>query len=169
MTTNDLFWLAGLLEGEGSFMHGPPSSPNSPRIAIQMTDEDIIKKVSTFFGVKYHRVKSPKSSAYKPIFVCTVVGKRAINLMLSLKPLMGSRRASKIDGILSSPNTSYRTLTKEAKEALLQDYFSNTLSRKELAAKYNISYSWCCRIIKRVPSDLNRNLQEPQSCALPLS
>ena len=34
----ELHWLAGLLEGEGTFMTGPPSSPGLPVIAVNMTD-----------------------------------------------------------------------------------------------------------------------------------
>lgn len=41
-----LLWLAGLLEGEGSLIPGPPSYPNSPIIAIQMTDEDVVAKAA---------------------------------------------------------------------------------------------------------------------------
>jgi len=48
----DIAWLAGLLEGEGSFLLDNRSakrfkvstSPPFPFIKIQMTDEDVIKK-----------------------------------------------------------------------------------------------------------------------------
>jgi hypothetical protein len=36
-----LIWLAGILEGEGSFMKGPPSSPNRPVISMVTTDIDV--------------------------------------------------------------------------------------------------------------------------------
>ena len=53
MIARDLYWLAGLLEGEGSFMRGPPSRPNMPAIAIQMTDEDVIQRVAQLWAVCY--------------------------------------------------------------------------------------------------------------------
>ena len=34
LSLTELHWLAGLLEGEGSFMAGPPSSPGLPIIAV---------------------------------------------------------------------------------------------------------------------------------------
>jgi hypothetical protein len=48
-----VLWLACLLEGEGSFMAGPPSHPNSPIIAVQATDEDVVAKVAQVFGVSH--------------------------------------------------------------------------------------------------------------------
>ena len=53
MTELELVWLAGLLEGEGAFLHGPPSAPNQPRIALNMTDLDVVERVSKMFNVKY--------------------------------------------------------------------------------------------------------------------
>ncbi len=43
----ELHWLAGLLEGEGSFMVGPPSDPRRPAIAVQMTDEDVMRRIES--------------------------------------------------------------------------------------------------------------------------
>lgn len=39
-----LSWVAGLLEGEGTFLAPPPSSPNQPRLRVQMTDRDIVDR-----------------------------------------------------------------------------------------------------------------------------
>ncbi len=50
---DEFFWLVGLLEGEGSFMPGPPSEATRPRISIQMTDENVIRRVARIFGKKY--------------------------------------------------------------------------------------------------------------------
>ena len=44
-----LFWLAGILEGEGSFLARPPSSPNSPAIRLPMTDVDVVERVAAIF------------------------------------------------------------------------------------------------------------------------
>lgn len=45
------YWLIGLLEGEGSFMKGPPSQPNSARIALAMTDLDVVEKVANIWNM----------------------------------------------------------------------------------------------------------------------
>ena len=167
MTNDDLFWLAGLLEGEGSFMHGPPSAPNTPRISINMTDEDIIARVAALFDVKYHHVRLTPygvERGWKPSFVCTITGKRAIELMKILSPLMGNRRKSKIYEIISSLNPPYRKLSISDRKQIVFEFINNSLTRKELASKWGINYSYCCRIVRKgVASGSNRNLQEPHS------
>lgn len=57
MTTEELHWLAGWLEGEGSFLRGSPSKPNSCRITAGITDKDIAEKVGKIFGTKAILVK----------------------------------------------------------------------------------------------------------------
>ena len=94
-----LHWLSGLLEAEGSFLKPSPSSPNTPKIQIMMTDEDIIARVSTLFGVKYHQVYPKKAT--KPTFACHLRGKRAVALMKLLYPLMSKRRQIQIDRALA--------------------------------------------------------------------
>jgi hypothetical protein len=50
---NQFHWLAGLLEGEGSFLKAPPSAPNRPVISMQSTDEDVIARVASLMSVSY--------------------------------------------------------------------------------------------------------------------
>ena len=40
------YWLAGILEGEGTFMSGPPSQPNSPIVRTCMTDRDVVARAA---------------------------------------------------------------------------------------------------------------------------
>lgn len=101
MTTEELHWLAGLLEGEGSFLKGPPSSPNQPRIGIQMTDYDIIWRVSKMFGVKYVQPRRYEKNGWKQCYCAVLRGSKAVDLMKRLRPLMGSRRKKQIDNALN--------------------------------------------------------------------
>lgn len=59
ISNEDLHWLAGLLEGEGSFLKGPPSAPRHPVVALQMTDEDVVSRVAAMFGRKPGCWQSP--------------------------------------------------------------------------------------------------------------
>ena len=59
----ELHWLAGLLEGEGSFMTGPPSSPGLPVIAVNMTDHDVMARIGQIFERKVAGAASVKSVA----------------------------------------------------------------------------------------------------------
>lgn len=101
MDSLDLYWLAGLLEGEGSFCKGPPSRPNSIQISLQMTDEDVVARVATLFGVAYAR-SLPKKRKWKVIYRTVLRGYPAFLLMQKLRPLMGQRRQGQIDAALGS-------------------------------------------------------------------
>jgi hypothetical protein len=46
----ELYWLAGLLEGEGSFVKGPPSRPNCPIVQLAMTDGDVVERAARLLG-----------------------------------------------------------------------------------------------------------------------
>lgn len=103
MKEQDLYWLAGLLEGEGSFMAGPPSSPNQPRVAVQMTDRDVIARVANLFGVVYFQARQDsRNPAWKVYFGVCLKGRPAVDLMTLLRPLMGGRRQCQIDLALAS-------------------------------------------------------------------
>lgn len=102
-----MVWLAGLLEGEGAFMCGPPSNPGAPVVAVQMTDRDVIERASILMSVKMscnrpqkHKIRGRRP--YKPTFSARLRGERAVVLMKELKPLMGQRRQSQIDRALNS-------------------------------------------------------------------
>jgi len=74
-------WLAGLLEGEGSFMKGSPTAPGKPRVAVTMTDRDVIQRVADVLGVKSFYEQQPKSATWKPSYRVQVSGQRAVDLM----------------------------------------------------------------------------------------
>lgn len=50
ISERSLYWLAGLLEGEGSFMKGPPSSPGLPVIRMVMIDRDVVERAASMLG-----------------------------------------------------------------------------------------------------------------------
>lgn len=53
LMNDEAHWLAGLLEGEGSFLAAPPSAPNRPCISIEMTDLDVIVHAASVMGITY--------------------------------------------------------------------------------------------------------------------
>jgi hypothetical protein len=105
--TLNLYWLAGLLEGEGSFMKPTPSLPNRPVISVQMTDEDVISRVANILGCSYYHVPS-KNPKWKDTFCIRVRGKKAVSWMNELRPLMGNRRQQQIDVALAHYNPNKR-------------------------------------------------------------
>ncbi len=47
MSLKDLAWLGGLLEGEGCFM----IPKGSPRIALAMSDKDVVQRAARLMGL----------------------------------------------------------------------------------------------------------------------
>lgn len=99
-----IYWMAGLLEGEGSFLQGPPSTRNQPRIQIQMTDKDILEKVAKLWGVKVRGPYTPSNPKphWKHHYTLVKKGTPAIEWMQQLRPLMGERRQGQIDAAIGS-------------------------------------------------------------------
>jgi hypothetical protein len=90
MRIGDLYWLAGLLEGEGCFTYSC-----SPGIQLGMTDRDVVERVARLLE-RHVRGPYQYKANRKPVYYTEVWGIEAINLMGQLRPLMGARRAKKI-------------------------------------------------------------------------
>jgi len=96
-STHDIAWLAGLLEGEGSFMH----TNGTPNIALQTTDHDVLLRAAILMGVEEQASWRPgRKSHYKTVFACRAYGTRAISWMMTLYQFFGGRRQEKIREIL---------------------------------------------------------------------
>ena len=102
----DLYWLAGILEGEGSFLNARNHVKGKlylyPRIVVTMTDRDIIDRVSSLFDTSTYIVPNKRPEDRKDQFRALINGSRAAGLMSRLFPIMSERRQSKIDEILLS-------------------------------------------------------------------
>ena len=95
MNRDDLLWLAGLLEGEGTFdLH----KRKYPRIRLGMTDRDVVGRAADLLGANL-RVSIPLDGT-KTMFHTEISGQRAAAILRLLLPLMGARRSGKIGEIL---------------------------------------------------------------------
>jgi hypothetical protein len=141
VSSSDLHWLAGLLEGEGSFLKGPPSAPRHPILALQMTDEDVVARVAAMFG-RRASCWQPREARWQRTFLVRVTGAKAVAWMTALHPLMGQRRREQIDRALASyePRTSTLLDERSAREALA--LLRSGSSVREVAAHYGVSV-WC--------------------------
>lgn len=132
LTEAELAWLAGLLEGEGSFCKAMPSSPGQPVLQVVMTDEDVIAKAATMIGSRYY-VSQPKNPAHKTCYHLRVKGKRAIQVMELLHPHMGLRRQQQISEALATASFKGRSwvppeVVREIREAKMQGESTQSLS-----------------------------------------
>jgi hypothetical protein len=137
----ELHWLAGLLEGEGSFMTGPPSSPGLPVIAVNMTDHDVMARIGRIFGRKVHPLR-PRNVRWRTSYQVRVNGLAAVRWMTLLQPLMGSRRQAQIERALASyAPRPVALLTDEAARAAL-DALARGATVKSVAERFGVSV-WC--------------------------
>ena len=106
LAIRDLAWLAGLLEGEGSFM----LCKGSPEIGMQTTDRDVADRAAALFGKTITGAGyQPKGGAhYKRVWGVRVHGAKAIGWMFTLYPFMGERRQAKIREVVAGWRASRR-------------------------------------------------------------
>src|SRR6266853_474466 len=89
---NEIHWLAGLLEGEGSFGYY-----DCAVLQLHMTDFDIVNRAQKLIDSTANiRTQIKKGGDYKIQYVLHVSGANAIQWMMTLYSLMGERRKSKI-------------------------------------------------------------------------
>jgi hypothetical protein len=104
----ELAWLAGILEGEGSFVvcrrtrhrKSGPWTQTSIRVCLSMTDEDIVVRAAELMGTSYWA--DGKRDGFKQRFTTHLSGPEGVRLMKFLRPFMGLRRQAQIDKALGA-------------------------------------------------------------------
>jgi hypothetical protein len=141
LSITELHWLAGLLEGEGTFMTGPPSNPRMPVLAVNMTDEDVMARLGRIFHRKVQVVK-PRNVRWQTSYQLRVQGSEAVRWMHLLRPLMGSRRQGQIDRAMASyAPRPIAILNDESASQALRALASGT-TVKEVAGRFGVTI-WC--------------------------
>lgn len=91
-------YVAGLLEGEGSFFTVTKNGRIRVRVSMQSTDHDVIERVWHWLGGSLsNTIERP---GRKPCWGWVLQGASAADLMVSIAPWMGSRRRKKILTVL---------------------------------------------------------------------
>jgi len=102
LTERELGWVAGLLEGEGSFdrtNRSKKASLRNIRITCSMTDRDVLQRLCRIVGAG--TVRGPYANRNnKPMYTVAIIGASAYDLMKQIEPEMGQRRATKIRALL---------------------------------------------------------------------
>jgi len=129
-----LFWLAGMLEGEGSFMKPIPSDSRRPLISCRTTDLDVAELVAAAFGTT---AQANDKGRHRTEFAALLRGARAVELMTVLRPMMSTRRRAAIDRALFGYAPPRRTLNGvEVEEICRRRAKGHTIS----------SLAWCYRV-----------------------
>ena len=104
ITTLDIAWVAGLVEGEGTFVRrseearrrSPARGGKNIALAVRMTDADIVARLAQLWGVHLNGPYRSRIAHHKPAYSCRLAGDRAIAWMMTLYPFLGVRRRAKV-------------------------------------------------------------------------
>lgn len=94
---DDLIWLAGLLEGEGTF---DAHRGRYPRVRLAMTDRDVVGRAASLMDttIRLSLHEAPSS----PTWHAELSGARAEEIMREVLPFMGTRRSQRIAEVLAA-------------------------------------------------------------------
>lgn len=97
ITSHNIYWLAGWLEGEGAFIWNKARS--TPIIEARSIDVGTVRRVAKLMGglVRAPKYNGPKS---QPISQVSVTGANAVGWMMTIYPLMEPRRRAQIRMVL---------------------------------------------------------------------
>jgi hypothetical protein len=100
----DIYWLAGMLEGEASFYTYRKFNKNSitsyPELTFQSNDYDIVLRVALILDSSVSRVyarDSNRTTAHKTRICST----KCIQWLMTIYTIMGERRQSKIREVIN--------------------------------------------------------------------
>jgi hypothetical protein len=131
-------WVAGLLEGEGSFYSVKPKQ--TVRIACSMTDLDVLEKLQSLTGCGSIFKLTKRQSHWKDAWNWTITGRQAVELMRELLPYMGARRSERIRELLAywENRVDGRITQPEMISEAVAEYMDGKGSLRALSRKYHI-------------------------------
>ena len=95
-STNDLYWAAGFIDGEGCFYWRPAGKQGNFSVSACQNEKWPLERLQSFFGGS---IGSSKPGHYS----WKITQARARGVMMTLYSLLGPRRQAKIREILSKP------------------------------------------------------------------
>src|SRR5256885_1789361 len=91
--TRDIAWFAGLYEGEGTV--AIERRKLIPRLHVEMTDEDIIRRAAAITRGHFYKARSRASSAHphwRDVYRLVISHDRAMAWLMMMLPFLGQRR-----------------------------------------------------------------------------
>jgi len=101
LKTQDIAWLAGLLEGEGSFGMGSQNK-TTPTLRLQMCDQDVVKRAASLMEASLLKPTIPRKEHWKSYYTASLCSTPAIEWMMTIYSLMGLRRQQRIREVIAA-------------------------------------------------------------------
>lgn len=143
--SSDIYWLVGLLEGEGTFII---VKDKYPRISVEMTDLDIIQRARDIMDSSTNiRSRGFKGeSHYKTQYNFSIEGQKAIEWMMTIYSLMGNRRKERIREIIQSWKA-YESVSREDHNERISEGKRKSRMIKLIMMARHISYEEAEKIL----------------------
>jgi hypothetical protein len=144
MKETELYWVAGLLEGEGSFLIKTDSS--SLKVQCAMSDFDVLQHLQSLCNGNLSAAGTKAKAHYKQIWTWSLNGEPAQRLMHDVYPLMGQRRQEQIlDSLVKHAIRREQViLSRECKTVWYTEaakaYLRHEGSYRMIEAKYGVNY-----------------------------
>lgn len=97
----ELSWLAGLLEGEGTFTATHTQRYDYPVVKVSMCSRDVVTRASRLLAAASVTVNEPRHEGWSVAYAAAITGSDAAIWMRKLRDHMGRRRKEAIDAALA--------------------------------------------------------------------
>lgn len=133
-------YVAGVLEGEGSFM--TTTGGHAPRVQIHMTDLDVLETVQRVLGCGTISPVTKRQEHWKDAWTWRCSGNDAARVMDIVYPYMGKRRQEKIDEVRKVWYDRLDAVNARKAKALAaaREYLEGNTSLRQVAEKHGVSY-----------------------------
>ena len=119
-----------------------------------MTDEDVVRRAALVLETGCHR-HPPRMPHHKEVFTLRVRGRRAVEVMTALHPLMGSRRQGQIEAALSARSLNTCRIPYDTEVSEMVAAKAAGASRHELAAKYGVTAKAVDKLVRGAERSLD--------------
>jgi hypothetical protein len=99
--TCELSWLAGLLEGEGTFSATRTQGHDYPVVKVSMCAVDVVTRASRLLAAPSVTIHEPEEEGWGVVYAAAISGSDAAIWMRRLRDHMGRRRTEAIDKALA--------------------------------------------------------------------
>lgn len=138
MNSEELAWIAGWLEGEGSFI----TRGTTCSVTASSTDLDVLERVRSLAGGRVHAI-TKRQAHWKDAWVWTLSGTPAYELMTRLLPWLGSRRAARAQEVLAQRDAyeaerASKTEALNAKRARMRELRATGMTHDQIARELGV-------------------------------